>query len=156
MSVGPNRENEIVSAIKRAVGEKEIWSYLESKPELSLVNIIQFLESVLKEKSAAEFFQELSGMTQKQEESADFFAVRAMDIRQKCLIASKRSESVSFPETLVQSVFLTTVRLGILDDNIKLRFENVMRTKTDINVQHVICLDEWIDYWMNDQLELTI
>jgi hypothetical protein len=131
-------ENEIVSAIKRAVGEKEIRSYLESKPELSLVNIIQFLESVLKEKSAAEFFQELSGMTQKQGESADSFAVRAMDIRQKCLIASKRTKSVSFPETLVQSVFLTTVRLGILDDNIKLRFENVMRTKTDISDNNLL------------------
>ena len=131
-------ENEIVSAIKRAVGEKEIRSYLESKPELSLVNIIQFLESVLKEKSAAEFFQELSGMTQKQGESADSFAMRAMDIRQKCLIASKRTKSVSFPETLVQSVFLATVRLGIIDDNIKLRFENVMRTKTDISDNNLL------------------
>ena len=126
-------ENEIISAIKRAVRTEEIRSYLESKPELSLVNIINFLESVLKEKSAAEFFQELSGMTQKQGESADSFAMRAMDIRQKCLIASKRTKSVSFPETLVQSVFLATVRLGIIDDNIKLRFENVMRTKTDIS-----------------------
>ena len=40
-------ENEIISAIKRAVGAEEIRSYLESKPELSLVEVLKFsLKSV--------------------------------------------------------------------------------------------------------------
>ena len=56
-----------------------------------------------------------------------------MEIRQKCLLASKKPGQVQYKDEVLRPVFLKTVRLGLMDNFIKARLETVINQNPEID-----------------------
>ena len=125
-------EMEIATAVKRAVVPGEMKTYLDSMSGLTLEDILIFIGSVLKERSSTELFQDLTAIVQKEGEDDQSFFMRAMELRQKCLIVSKKPGEVPYQEELVQTLFLRSVRMGLASDAVKSRLEAVIARDEDI------------------------
>lgn len=126
-------EDEISSSVKKAVASSEIKTYLYSQPKMSLKEIMKFLGSVCKEKSSIDLFQQLTNLFQRSNEDPQSFLVRAMEIRQKCLLVSQKPGEVNYKEDIMRTVFLRTVRLGLTNDFIKARLEAVIQRDENID-----------------------
>lgn len=126
-------QEEIASAVKKAVSSSELKTYLYSQPNMTLDQIRAFLKSVCKEKSSSDLFQILSNLEQSNNEDPQTFLVRAMEIRQKCLLASKKPGQVQYKDEVLRPVFLKTVRLGLMDNFIKARLETVINQNPEID-----------------------
>ena len=94
---------------------------------------MKFLGSVCKEKSSIDLFQQLTNLSQRSNEDPQSFLVRAMEIRQKCLLVSQKPGEVNYQENIMRTVFLRTVRLGLTNDFIKARLETVIQRNENID-----------------------
>ena len=119
-------EEEIVSAIKKAVTSPEVKTYLYSHRDISLNEAMDFLRSVVKERTSMELCQKLSLLQQSVNEEPAAFLLRAMELRQKCLLQSEKAGEIPYTPDMLQSIFLRTVRLGLSDDLVKSRVEAII------------------------------
>ena len=128
-------EKEIAQAVKMAVSPSEkLRTYLDSKPDMDLEQVLSFIRSCLREKPVNELFKELNGLGQNANEDAQSFVMRAMELRQKVIISSQaEGSSLKYDEELVQQQFLHTVRTGLSNDCIKARIEPLVRRGVDIS-----------------------
>ena len=117
-------EEEIARAVKKAVSAGcSLRTILDSKPDLSLTRMLALIRSFMKEKSSTELFQELNSTCQTENEDAQEFVLRAMELRQKVIIASDADGALKYDPALVNALFTHTVRTGLLDDAVKARLE---------------------------------
>ena len=116
-------EEEIVSSIKKAVTSPEVKTYLYSHKDISMEDTMNFLRSVVKERSSMELCQKLSNIQQNNNEDPQAFLLRAMELRHKCLLQSEKPGEISYTIDMLRTIFLRTVRLGLSDDLIKSRVE---------------------------------
>jgi hypothetical protein len=71
------------------------------------------LRSNFQEKSATELYQQLTTIVQSPEESPQSFLIRALDLRQKVLFASKKAGvKIKYDASLVQGLFLHSLETG--------------------------------------------
>ena len=119
-------EEEIVSAIKKAVTSPEVKTYLYSHRDISLNEAMDFLRSVVKERTSMELCQKLSLLQQSANEEPQAFLLRAMELRQKCLLQSEKAGEIPYTPDMLRSIFLRTVRLGLSDDLVKSRVEAII------------------------------
>ena len=131
-------DEEISAAIKRAVVPGEMKTILDSKTDISLEEILIFIESVLKEKSSSELFQSLSMIVQQDAEDPQSFLMRALELRQKCLLMSKKPSEVPYSEELVQTVFLKRIRIGLTNNAVKSRVEAFIERDKDVDDSSLI------------------
>ena len=123
---------EIAAAIKRAVVPGEVKTYLDSMTDLSLEDTLTFIRSALKEKSSSELFQNLMQIVQGDGEDPQTFLMRAIGLRQKCLVMSEKSGEVAYSRDLVQTIFMKAIRTGLTNDVIKSRLEAVINRAGEI------------------------
>lgn len=126
-------EVDIVTAVKRVVVPSEIKTYLDSRPDMMLDEIVTFIGSVTKEKSSVDLFQELTNLVQGSVEDAQSFIMRAMEIRQKCLVASEKPGEVPYDRDILRTIFLRTIRMGLSNDMIKSRLEAIISKDSTID-----------------------
>lgn len=121
------KDQEITQAVKRAVspGDK-LRTYLDSKPDLTLDEVLNFVRSCLREKPANELFKDLNSLHQHEHEDAQSFVMRALERRQQVLIASE-AEGAKYDEELLRTQFFHTVRTGLRNSCIKARIEPLVR-----------------------------
>ncbi|KAL3979220.1 hypothetical protein ACER0C_017770 [Sarotherodon galilaeus] len=114
-------EVEIVDAVIRAIAPGlQLRSYLEGKTNLTLPTLRRILRSHYQERGATELYKQLTSEVQSIKETPQTFLIRALDLRQKNLLASQEAESgLRYDPVLVQSMFLHTVLTGLQNDNIK-------------------------------------
>lgn len=114
-------ESEIVDAVIRAITPGlQLRSYLEGKGELALPALRRILRSHYQERGATELYKQLTSEVQNSKETPQNFLMRAMDLRQKILFASREVDSsLKYDPALVQSLFMHTVLTGLQNDNIK-------------------------------------
>ena len=114
------KKAEIVAAIKKAISPGTgLRTYVDSQHEMTLDEILQFLRSFLREKSPTELFTDLNQLCQKQNEEPATFLLRALEIRQKVLIASEAEGVIKYEKDLVQRMFLHAVRTGLNDGSVR-------------------------------------
>ena len=112
------QESEIVSAIIRAmVPGLQLRSYLESTPPNPLKRLKKILRSHFQEKSATELYQELTNMTQRPDEDALAFLLRAFELRSKVCLASGEEGSLQYDVTLVNGLTAHTIETGLSPEN---------------------------------------
>lgn len=116
-------EEEICAAVKRAIAPGEMKTILDSMTTISLDQVMTFVESFLKEKSSSELFQTLSLVYQNENEDPQAFLMRLMELRQKCLLVSRKPGEVPYSHDLVQTMFLKRLRIGLTSNEIKTRLE---------------------------------
>ena len=133
-------EEEIVSAIKKAVTTPEVKNYLYSHKEISLEDTLNFLRSVVKERSSMELCHKLSNLQQNNNEDPQAFLLRAMELRRTCLLQSEKSGEIAYTSDMLRTIFLRTVRLGLSDDLVKSRVEAII--ERDVTIEDSELLQE--------------
>lgn len=124
-------ESAIVDEIIRSVCPGDLRNYLERKTKLSLSTLRQILHAHCKERDATELYHELSTATQGKDEDAYAFVLRALDIKQKILSASMDPDSqISYDERLVHRMFLSALKTGIRNDNIRVDLKPYLNDTT--------------------------
>lgn len=95
--------------------------------ELSIVKLKQILRAHFKQKSATELYQELSVLRQEADESAQDFLVKAMDLRQQIIMASKMSDSpVRYNTPLVQGLFQHVLETGFIQESVRAKLRPLL------------------------------
>ena len=132
-------DDDIAMAVRKAVAAgSNLRTYLDSKTNMSLDSMLSFIRSALKEKSSSEWYQELNNTCQSNLEDAQRFVLRAMQLREKVLMASQAEGSLRYDERLVQALFLHTIRTGLKDDSTKARIEPFVRKDATISNEALI------------------
>ena len=131
-------KQEICAAVKRAVIPGEMKTILDSMTNISLEDAMTFIESVLKEKSSSELFQNLTMAVQKEDEDPQQFLMRVLELRQKCLLVSEKPGEVPYSEDLVQAMFLKSLRTGLANNNVKTRVEAFIEQNDEVDINSLI------------------
>ena len=114
------KSDEIVAAVKRAITPGTgLRTYVDSQQTMSLDSLLQFLRSYFHEQSPTELFTDLTKLCQKNNEDASSFLLHALEVRQKVLIASTAEGMIKYDASLVQSIFLHTIRTGLRHDLVR-------------------------------------
>ena len=123
-------QKEVVEAVIKAMRPGlQLRSYVETLHDLTLPRLRQILRSHYKEKSGTQLYQELATIFQGPKESPDAFLLRALDLRQRVLFASKEADAIlKYDPQLVQGMFLRSMETGLRDDNILIKFRSVLHT----------------------------
>lgn len=114
-------EAEVVEAVLRAINPGlRLRSYLENHSNLTLTSLKTVLKSHYQEKEATDLYQELSQLVQGKSETPQGFVMRALDLRQRIVVASgQASHGLKYDPALVQDMFLHAVITGLTNDNVR-------------------------------------
>lgn len=114
-------ETEIVEAVVRAISPGlKLRSYLEGKADLTLTNLRQILRAHYAETDATVLYQQLTKAAQGTNETPLEFLIRVLDLRQKILFASERTQSsLKYNKELVQSQCFQSIMTGLSNDNVR-------------------------------------
>ena len=86
-------QDEIVNGVMRAmVPSFTLRNVLETTTNLNLDRLLSLLEDHFEEKSTTDLWNKLTSMAQSPEESSYSFLLRCIELRQKILIASTKSD----------------------------------------------------------------
>ena len=98
-------QDEIVNGVIRAmVPSLTLRNVLETTTDLNLDRLLSFLEAHLEEKSTTDLWSKLTSMAQSPEDSSYSFVLRYIELRQKILTASTKSD-IKFDKPLLDMVF---------------------------------------------------
>ena len=121
-------DDEILAAIKKATGPgTSLRTYLDAKKDRSLESVLTLIRYYLKEKGSTELLNDLRGLCQLEGEDSQLFILRAMELREKILIASEGDSETVVDKSLVQSMFVRTLTTGLTDDYVKIRISPLLR-----------------------------
>lgn len=132
-------ETEVCDAvIKAIVPSMQLRSYLESLSDLTLSRLRCILRSHFQEKSATELYQQHTTIVQEPQESPQSFLIRALDLRQKVLFASKEAGAkIKYDESLVQSLFLHSLETGLQQETVRAKLRHFLQ-QSDITDEQLI------------------
>ena len=125
-------ESEVIESVIRAISPgMPLRSYLESTPDLNLARLRQILRSHFRESNATDLYQKLASLTQLAKEDAQSFLMRALELRQKIIFASKEADVViKYDQKLVQSLFLHCIETGLRDDVVRVKLRPLLQKPT--------------------------
>ena len=128
---------EIVNAVIKAMSPSlPLRKYLEpSICDITLPILKKFLRSHYHEKSATELYQELTNLTQNQEEDALSFVWRALALRSKVNAASEEEEDkfLKYSPGLVQGITMNAIETGLRDENIRSQIRPLLKSSVDLS-----------------------
>lgn len=132
-------EAEVIDAVIGAITPSmELRSYLETISNLTLPRLRCILRSHFQEKSATELYQQLTTIVQATEESPQSFLIRALDLRQKVLFASKEAGvKIKYDESLVQGLFLHSLETGLQQEAVRTKLRPFLQ-QSDITDELLI------------------
>ena len=138
------KEIDIIDAVIKAIPPTSgLRRYLEGKEKLTLDCCIQILRAHYNEKSATELYNELGQLTQNTKESSAEFLMRALELRQKVIYASKEStEEMKYSNELIQTLFIRTVTTGLLNITIRQEFKPHLEQKDIEDEKLIECLNK--------------
>lgn len=115
-------ETEIVDAVVRAISPGlSLRDMLEIKSHLTLLQLKTILKGHFKEDSPTDLYHKLVNITQDSRESPQNFLFRAIELKERLLIASRDGEAEEqYSAELIQKKFLRSVSTGLTSDHIKL------------------------------------
>ena len=133
------KSQEVVDTVVRAINPgMRLRSYLEGLDSLTLPRLRRILRSHYQEKSATELYRQLSTLVQEPQEGSQSFLIRALDTRQKILLASKEVDTqLKYDAGLVQGMFLHAVDTGLQDEAIRNRLRPLLQT-SDVQDEELI------------------
>ena len=104
---------------------------LGTTDNLTLDQVMKFLQSHFVERNTLDLSQHLTSLTQGQQEPAAQFIYRAMSLRQTLVLASKPpAAEISYDEPLAQNLFLKTVETGLSNESILSEIKSLLRDPT--------------------------
>ena len=120
-------ESEIVSSVIRAVIPSLTFrNILESTPNLSPNQHLQYLEAHFDERNATDHCSKLTSMVQLPEESKYQYVMGCIEIRQKVILASNKSV-IKYDKELVRKLFYRTLERGLLSSYVIQEIKSLIR-----------------------------
>ena len=121
-------QREIVDGVIRAVAPgTHLRSYLESFKDLSLPQLQELLRNHYRERDTTAAYQDLSALSQELKETPQAFLMRALDARQKVLLANEMESSLKYDAELAQGMFLKVLETRLIDDNIASKMALILK-----------------------------
>ena len=121
-------QREIVDGVIRAIAPgTHLRSYLESFKDLSLPQLQELLRNHYRERDTTAAYQDLSALNQELKQTPQAFLMRALDARQKVLLANEMESSLKYDAELVQEMFLKVLETGLLDDNVASKMALILK-----------------------------
>lgn len=110
------KESEIIEGVIRAISpQKSLRSYLDGRPLLQLADANSLNRSYYKEKLQQNYTKTKAIWLKK--ETPQDFVFRALDLRQKVLLASKEKQSgMNYDQDLVQNMTMHAILTGLKDE----------------------------------------
>ena len=125
-------DDDITMAVKKAVtAGSELRTILDAKTKMPLDTVLNFIRSFMKEKTATELCRDLSELVQKDSEEPQVFVLRAMELREKILVAPIHEGTVQYEKSQVQDMFIHTIRTGLKSANVRAKLVGVLRRDTE-------------------------
>ena len=124
-------EAEIIEGLIRAISPSvQLRSYLEGKSNLDIKTVRQLLRTHFKEPTATELYKKLCNISQLHGEDPITYMMRALDLKQKVIIAAKEDLSIVYTEQTVDGMFIHAVQTGFVDDAIRHQMRDVLKVGT--------------------------
>ena len=121
-------QDEIVNGVIRAmVPSLTVRKVLETTADLNLDRLLSFLGTHIEETTTTDLWSKLTSMAQSPEESSYLFVLRYIELRQKILIASRKSD-VKFYKPLLDKVFCRTLERGLSSTYVVQEIRHLLRT----------------------------
>ena len=122
----------ICAAVVKAISPgNNLRTYLESKPDLTLVTLLDILRSHFKEKDSASVFTELGNAVQISTENSLEFVIRLMCLRQKVFDLA-REEGCPYEQTLLNKRMFHAMFTGLSNANIRVDLRE--RCQHNVNI----------------------
>ena len=121
-------ESEIVNSVIRAMSPSlTLRNVLETTSNLSLQRLLQFLESHFEEKSATDLCGKLTSMIQLPEETEYSYVMKCIEVRQKVLLASSKSD-IKYDKGLVMKLFYRNLERSLLSSYVVQEIKPLLRS----------------------------
>eukprot|EP00794_Sanderia_malayensis_P020651 gene20651-22689_t len=116
-------EKEVIDGIIRCVSASlPLKDYIEAMRESGLETIKKILRAHFQEKNASELYTSLTNLVQNSTEEPQNFLLRAMNLREKVIFASKAGNAkVRYEPVQCQSMFLHAVETGLISTILRTR-----------------------------------
>ena len=102
---------------------------LESMLNLSLNQLLQYLEAHFDEQNATDLFSKVTSMVRLQEESEYQYVMSCVEIRQKVILTSNKSD-IKYDKELVRKLFYRTLERGLLCSYVIQEIKPLIKNKT--------------------------
>ena len=102
---------------------------LESMLNLSLNQLLQYLEAHFDEQNATDLFSKVTSMVRLPEESEYQHVMRCVEIRQKVILTSNKSD-IKYDKELVRKLFYRTLERGLLCSYVIQEIKPLIKNKT--------------------------
>ena len=116
-------EKELVDGlIKCIVPGLPLKDYLEAMREMGLETLMKIIRAHYQEKNASELYASLANLAQSPTEEPQNFLLRALNLREKIIFASKQEGSkLRYDTSQCQSMFLHAIETGLLSNTLRTR-----------------------------------
>lgn len=134
-------EAEITEAVVKAISPGlSIRDMLEIKSDLTLPQLKTILKGHFKEESSTDLYHRLVNITQDSRESPQNFLFRAMELKERLLLAAKEpGTDEQYSPDLIYRRFLRSVSTGLISDNIKFQLKTFL---DDLTVTDEILIEK--------------
>ena len=103
-------------------------SYVEAISELTLPTLCRIIRAHYQEKNSSELYAELANLAQISTEEPQIFLIRAQNLREKIIHASKEANTkFKYDPEHVQSMFLYTTETGLIINNLRGRIRPLLQ-----------------------------
>ena len=116
-------EKEVIDGIIKCISSSlPLKDYIEAMRESGLETINKILRAHFQEKNASELYTSLTNLVQNTNEEPQNFLLRALNLREKVIFASKAGNSkVKYEPAQCQSMFLHAVETGLISNTLRTR-----------------------------------
>ena len=116
-------EKEVIDGIIKCISSSlSLKDYIEAMRESGLETINKILRAHFQEKNASELYASLTNLVQNANEEPQNFLLRALNLREKVIFASKAENAkVKYEPAQCQSMFLHAVETGLISNTLKTR-----------------------------------
>lgn len=116
-------EKEVIDGIIKCISSSlPLKDYIEAMRESGLETINKILRAHFQEKNASELYTSLTNLVQNANEEPQNFLLRALNLREKVIFASKAGNSkVKYEPAQCQSMFLHAVETGLISNTLRTR-----------------------------------
>ena len=116
-------EKEVIDGIIKCISSSlPLKDYIEAMRESGLETINKILRAHFQEKNASELYASLTNLVQNANEEPQNFLLRALNLREKVIFASKAENAkVKYESAQCQSMFLHAVETGLISNTLRTR-----------------------------------
>ena len=122
-----DQDNLVNGVIRAMLPSLTLRNILETRTDPNLDRLLSFLEAHFEAKNTTDLWSKLTSMTCQQKKSFYSFVLRCIDLRQKILVASTKSD-IRFDKPLLDKLFCWTRERGLSSTYVVQEITQLLKT----------------------------